>query len=115
MVSDPIFLFSSPQTYQSLCFPLEGGELGAVTANPEATFDPVRSVIVQLREKVEEMCDQELDKINKTGTRTNTALMRSDTGSPEGHYLHFSSVFNTTAFTVADRNGQKTGGIMKRK
>ncbi|XP_042581304.1 E3 ubiquitin-protein ligase TRIM47 isoform X1 [Cyprinus carpio] len=76
------------KTYQSLCCPLEGGDLGAVTANPEATFDPVRSVVVQLREKVEEMCDQELDKINKT-------------------------VYNTTAFTVADRNGQKTGGIMK--
>ncbi|XP_067314359.1 E3 ubiquitin/ISG15 ligase TRIM25 [Pseudorasbora parva] len=76
------------KTYQSLNCPLEGGELGAVTANPEATFDRARSVIVQLREKVEEMCDQELDKINKT-------------------------VFNTTAFTVADRNGQKTGGIMK--
>ncbi|XP_016095945.1 tripartite motif-containing protein 7-like [Sinocyclocheilus grahami] len=76
------------KTYQSLCCPLEGGDLGAVTANPEATFDPVRSIIVQLREKVEEMCDQELDKINKT-------------------------VYNTTAFTVADRNGQKTGGIMK--
>ncbi|CAM4620250.1 unnamed protein product [Leuciscus chuanchicus] len=76
------------KTYQSLCCPLEGGELGAVTANPEATFDPVRSVIVQLREKVEEMCDQELDKINKT-------------------------VFNVTSFTVADRNGQKTGGLMK--
>uniref|UniRef100_A0A671K5Z5 Tripartite motif containing 25, like n=1 Tax=Sinocyclocheilus anshuiensis TaxID=1608454 RepID=A0A671K5Z5_9TELE len=76
------------KTYQSLCCPLEGGDLGAVTANPEATFDPVRSVIVQLREKVEELCDQELDKINKT-------------------------VYNTTAFTVADRNGQKTGGIMK--
>ncbi|KAG1962211.1 E3 ubiquitin/ISG15 ligase TRIM25 isoform X1 [Pimephales promelas] len=76
------------KTYQSLCSPLEGGELGAVTANPEATFDPVRSVIVQLREKVEEMCDQELDKINKT-------------------------VFNTTSFTVAERNGQKTGGLMK--
>lgn len=40
--------------------------------NPEATFDPVRSVVVQLREKVEEMCDQELDKINKTGTNTHT-------------------------------------------
>ncbi|KTF89948.1 hypothetical protein cypCar_00039713 [Cyprinus carpio] len=76
------------KTYQSLCCPLEGGDLGAVTANPEATFDPVRSVVVQLREKVEEMCDQELDKINKT-------------------------VYSTTAFSVADRNGQKTGGIMK--
>ncbi|RXN23853.1 E3 ubiquitin ISG15 ligase TRIM25-like protein [Labeo rohita] len=65
------------KTYHSLCCPLEGGDLGAVTVNPEATFDPVRSVVVQLREKVEEM-------------------------------LH-----NTTVFTVADRNGQKTGGIMK--
>ncbi|XP_051567324.1 E3 ubiquitin/ISG15 ligase TRIM25 isoform X2 [Myxocyprinus asiaticus] len=76
------------KTYQSLCSPLEGGELGPVTVNPEATFDPVRNVILQLREKVEEMCDQELDKINKT-------------------------VYNTTAFTVADRNSQKMGGIMK--
>nr|XP_005172140.1 E3 ubiquitin/ISG15 ligase TRIM25 isoform X1 [Danio rerio] len=75
------------KTYQTLCCPLEAGELGTVTANPEATFDAVRSVIVQFRERVEEMCDQELDKINKT-------------------------VYNTTAFTVAERNGQKTG-IMK--
>lgn len=64
------YLVYSPQTHQSLCCPLEGGDLGAVTVNPEATFDPVRSVVVQLREKVEEMCDQDLDKINKTGTNT---------------------------------------------
>ncbi|XP_055069042.2 uncharacterized protein trim25l isoform X1 [Misgurnus anguillicaudatus] len=76
------------KTYQTLCSPLEGGELGAITVNPETTFDPLRNVIVQLKEKVEEMCDQELDKMNKT-------------------------VHNTTAFTVADRNEQKTGGIMK--
>lgn len=47
--------------------------------------------------------------------QTNTALMLSGTWSLEGHYLCLFSVFNTTAFTVADRNGQKTGGIMKRK
>ncbi|XP_056606811.1 uncharacterized protein trim25l isoform X1 [Triplophysa dalaica] len=74
------------KTYQSLCSPLEGVELGAITPNPEATFDPVRNIVAQLREKVEEMCDQELDKINKT-------------------------VYNITALTVADQ--QKTGGIMK--
>ncbi|KAI4886662.1 hypothetical protein NFI96_012782 [Prochilodus magdalenae] len=74
------------KTYHCLCSP-EVSELGTVTANPEASFDSVRSVVLDLREKVENMCNQELDKINKT-------------------------VFSTTVFTVTDRqNGQK--GIMK--
>lgn len=35
--------------------------------NLDASFDPVRNIILDLREKVESMCNQELDKINKTG------------------------------------------------
>ncbi|XP_017559148.2 E3 ubiquitin/ISG15 ligase TRIM25 [Pygocentrus nattereri] len=74
------------KTYHCLCSP-EVSELGGVTANVEASFDSVRSVVLDLREKVENMCNQELDKINKT-------------------------VFNTTAFTVTDRqSGQK--GLLK--
>ncbi|KAL7826080.1 hypothetical protein SRHO_G00338180 [Serrasalmus rhombeus] len=74
------------KTYHCLCSP-EVSELGSVTTNAEASFDSVRSVVLDLREKVENMCNQELDKINKT-------------------------VFNTTAFTVTDRqSGQK--GLLK--
>ncbi|XP_072539063.1 E3 ubiquitin/ISG15 ligase TRIM25 [Salminus brasiliensis] len=74
------------KTYQCLCSP-EVSELGSVTVHPDASFDSVRSVVLDLREKVENMCNQELDKINKT-------------------------VFNTAVFTVTDRqNGQK--GILK--
>ncbi|TRY98717.1 hypothetical protein DNTS_010268 [Danionella cerebrum] len=72
------------KTYQTLCCPLDAGEVGTVCINPEASFDSIRSIMIQFREKVEEMSDQELDKINKM-------------------------VFNTTGFTVMDRNGQKTG------
>ncbi|KAL6456160.1 hypothetical protein MHYP_G00360110 [Metynnis hypsauchen] len=74
------------KTYHCLCSP-EVSELGSVTTSPDASFDSVRSVVLDLREKVENMCNQELDKINKT-------------------------VFNTTAFTVTDRqSGQK--GLLK--
>ena len=36
-------------------------------ANPEASYEPVRDFILDLREKVEDLCNQELDKITKTG------------------------------------------------
>ncbi|KAF5892239.1 E3 ubiquitin/ISG15 ligase TRIM25-like, partial [Clarias magur] len=75
------------RTYHCLCSP-ELTELGSFTVNPDASFDPVRNIVLDLREKVENMCNQELDKINKT-------------------------VFNTAPFTVIDRQsgqgGQKSG------
>ncbi|XP_046715913.1 E3 ubiquitin/ISG15 ligase TRIM25 isoform X2 [Silurus meridionalis] len=75
------------RTYQCLCSP-ELSELGSVTANLETSFDPVRNIISDLREKVENMCNQELEKINK-------------------------SVFNTTAFTITDRQSGQKPGILK--
>ncbi|XP_076871291.1 E3 ubiquitin/ISG15 ligase TRIM25 isoform X2 [Brachyhypopomus gauderio] len=69
------------KSYEALCSP-ELTSMGSVTVNPDATFSPVQSAILELRERVEDMCNQELDKINKT-------------------------VFSTTAFTVTDR--QKPG------
>ncbi|KAI5109450.1 E3 ubiquitin/ISG15 ligase TRIM25 isoform X1 [Silurus meridionalis] len=75
------------RTYQCLCSP-ELSELGSVTANLETSFDPVRNIISDLREKVENMCNHELEKINK-------------------------SVFNTTAFTITDRQSGQKPGILK--
>ncbi|GLD64842.1 E3 ubiquitin-protein ligase Midline-1-like isoform X1 [Lates japonicus] len=53
------------QTCESMCSPLESGDLPPVVVNPEASFEPVRDSILDLREKVEDLCNQELGKITK--------------------------------------------------
>lgn len=50
--------------------PLESGDLPTVVVNPEASFEPVRDAILDLREKVEDLCNQELGKITKQGPPT---------------------------------------------
>lgn len=50
-----------------MCSPLESGDLPPVLVNPEASFEPVRDSILDLRDKVEELCNQELSKISKQG------------------------------------------------
>ncbi|KAK5847499.1 hypothetical protein PBY51_016621 [Eleginops maclovinus] len=77
------------ETYESLCNPLESGDLPTVVVNPEASFEPVRDAILDLRDKIEELCNQELGKITK-------------------------QVNDTTLFTLRDPNhsGHK-GGIFK--
>ncbi|XP_004552594.1 E3 ubiquitin/ISG15 ligase TRIM25 isoform X2 [Maylandia zebra] len=77
------------QTYESMCSPLESGDLPAVKVNHEASFEPVRDAILGLRERVEDLCNQELGKITK-------------------------QVNDTTLFALGDsnRSGQK-GGILK--
>ncbi|XP_044044111.1 E3 ubiquitin/ISG15 ligase TRIM25 isoform X2 [Siniperca chuatsi] len=78
------------QTYESMCSPLESGALPTVVVNPEASFDPVRDSILDIRERVEDLCNEELGKITK-------------------------QVNDTTLFTLGESNrsaGQK-GGIFK--
>lgn len=50
-----------------MCSPLESGDLPTVVVNPDASFEPVRDVILDLREKIEDMCNHELGKITKQG------------------------------------------------
>ncbi|XP_062301473.1 tripartite motif-containing protein 16 [Scomber scombrus] len=78
------------QTYESMCSPLESGDLPPVIVNPEASFEPVRETILDLRERVEELCNQELGKITK-------------------------QVNDTTLFTLGDAKGstELKGGIFK--
>ncbi|XP_066521325.1 E3 ubiquitin/ISG15 ligase TRIM25 [Hoplias malabaricus] len=72
--------------YQCLNSP-EVSNLGSVIVNPDTSFDSARSIILELREKVENMCNQDLERINKI-------------------------VYNVTAFSVTDRqNGQR--GLLK--
>lgn len=78
------------QTYESMCSPLESGDLPTVVVNPEASFEPIRDAILGIRDRVEDLCNQELSKITK-------------------------QVNDTTLFTLGDSNrtaGQK-GGIFK--
>ncbi|KAM4601967.1 E3 ubiquitin/ISG15 ligase TRIM25 isoform 2-T2 [Polymixia lowei] len=79
------------QTCEALCSPLETGDLPSVHANPEASLEPVREAVLDLRERVEDLCNQELGKITK-------------------------QVNDTTLFTLGDsanRSEQKGGGIFK--
>ncbi|XP_058258692.1 E3 ubiquitin/ISG15 ligase TRIM25 isoform X2 [Hemibagrus wyckioides] len=75
------------KTYHCLCSP-ELSELSGFTVNLDASFDPVRNIILDLREKVESMCNQELDKINKT-------------------------VYNTMPYHVIDRQSTQKPAILK--
>ncbi|KAJ4918816.1 hypothetical protein JOQ06_022157 [Pogonophryne albipinna] len=77
------------ETCESLSNPLESGDLPTVVVNPEASFEPVRDAILDLRDKIEDICNQELGKITK-------------------------QVNDTTLFTLGDanRSGLK-GGIFK--
>lgn len=50
--------------------PLEVGDFPVVLVNAEASYEPVRSAILALRERVEDLCNQELGKIIKQGLLT---------------------------------------------
>ncbi|KAF7664156.1 hypothetical protein LDENG_00187270 [Lucifuga dentata] len=77
------------EMYESMCTPLESGDLPPVLVNLEASFEPVSDAILDLRERVEGLCNQELNKITK-------------------------QVNDTTLFTLKDAN-QSAGsrGILK--
>ncbi|KAM6945755.1 E3 ubiquitin/ISG15 ligase TRIM25 [Aplochiton taeniatus] len=71
------------QTCDTMCSPLASGDLPGVLANHEATFEPVRDVILDLQEKVEDLCNQELGKITKQVNDT-TLFTLGNSGIPGG-------------------------------
>ncbi|XP_061571343.1 E3 ubiquitin/ISG15 ligase TRIM25 [Cololabis saira] len=79
------------QTCDSMCSPLESGDLPAVHVNPDASLDPVGDVVLALRERVEDLCNQELGKITK-------------------------QVNDTTLFTLGEGNRSRAQkGLLKRE
>lgn len=64
------------QTCESMSGPLECGDLPTVYVNPEASFEPVRDTIQALRERIEDVCNQELCKITKQGQTQEAFLVR---------------------------------------
>lgn len=65
------------QTYESMCTPLESGDLPTVVVNPEASFEPVRDAVLDIRDRVEDLCNQELGKITKQGLSQESYLVLS--------------------------------------
>lgn len=57
----------APQTCESMNSPLETGDLPPVTVNLDASLEPVQDAVLDLRERVEDLCNQELSKITKQG------------------------------------------------
>lgn len=85
--------------------PLEIGDLPTVLVNQEASFEPVREAILELREKVEDLCNQELTKINKQGPQTGVFFphLPSIRSQIVSIFLLVSLAVNdTTVFTLGD-------------
>uniref|UniRef100_A0A3B5MI69 Tripartite motif containing 25, like n=1 Tax=Xiphophorus couchianus TaxID=32473 RepID=A0A3B5MI69_9TELE len=53
------------QTCDTMSSPFDCGDLPAVHVNHNATFEPVLEVVLALRDRVEDLCNQELGKINR--------------------------------------------------
>ena len=93
-----LLLCAALQTCESLCSPFECNDLSCVVANPEATFEPVREAILNLRERVEDMCNVELGKITKTGvSEWRTCILHTHT-----HDTHISTHTHTKGTTSSD-------------
>ncbi|XP_056157104.1 tripartite motif-containing protein 16-like [Lampris incognitus] len=53
------------QTCEDICSPLETEDLPRVQTIQQASYEPVRDAILDLRERIEDICNQELGKITK--------------------------------------------------
>lgn len=80
--------------------PLETGELPAVAVNLEASFEPVRDAVLDLRERVEDLCNQELGKITKQGCAATVLLVLLI--CPRLIFFCLLPVNDTTLLTLAD-------------
>lgn len=90
-----------PQTCESMNSSLDTGDLPAVAVNVEASFEPVQDAVLDLRERVEDLCNQELSKFTKQGLYLFCLLIFSHLIF---HHLivYFLSVNDTTLFTLGD-------------
>ncbi|XP_062384083.1 E3 ubiquitin/ISG15 ligase TRIM25 isoform X3 [Sardina pilchardus] len=70
------------QKCDALVSPVEESDLGSVSVNPDVTFDWVKGIIRDLRDRVEVMCNVELNNVNQ-------------------------SVFDTEVFTVTKKDDKK--------
>uniref|UniRef100_A0A8C6NJ28 RING-type domain-containing protein n=1 Tax=Nothobranchius furzeri TaxID=105023 RepID=A0A8C6NJ28_NOTFU len=62
------------ETCDTMTSPLEVGDLPAVHVKQDASFEPIRDVILALGERIEDLCNQELGKITKQGPSRHSKL-----------------------------------------
>ncbi|KAK7926190.1 hypothetical protein WMY93_008500 [Mugilogobius chulae] len=93
------------QTYESMCSPLESGEIPSVHVNHEASFEPVRDAVLDLREKVEDLCNQELNKINKKVNDTTLFTLGSNRGGTKAILKLFSGLGKSNANSRSASSG----------
>ncbi|KAJ8003960.1 hypothetical protein DPEC_G00153830 [Dallia pectoralis] len=71
------------EVFESLSGPSDMSDLPCVVANPEVTFEPVSEAIMDLQERVEELCNAQLGQITKTVNDTTLFSLR-DKGKKNG-------------------------------
>ncbi|XP_035263942.1 E3 ubiquitin/ISG15 ligase TRIM25 [Anguilla anguilla] len=93
------------QNFKSLCSPFEGGELPSVTASPDASFEPVCTVLLELRNKIEDLCNQDLSRITKTVENMQNFTL-GDKGKTVGSKFSFLKMFSGRGSKNADKRDQ---------
>ncbi|KAJ8254995.1 hypothetical protein GJAV_G00199720 [Gymnothorax javanicus] len=81
------------QNFKLLCSPIDD-ELPSVTAGPDTSFDPVCSVLVDLRNKVEDLCNQDLCQITKTVENLQTFTLGEAGKNSAGAKFSFLKIFS---------------------
>ncbi|XP_077370502.1 E3 ubiquitin/ISG15 ligase TRIM25 [Festucalex cinctus] len=105
------------QMYDSMCSPLESGDLPAVQVNHDASFEPVRDAILDLREQVEELCNLELGKISKKVNETTLFTLGAASRNQRGGLLKLFSALgsrnrsagSTPSISVNSRSADRRG------
>ncbi|KAJ8282155.1 hypothetical protein COCON_G00046740 [Conger conger] len=92
------------QNFKTLCSPFEGGELPTVTASPDASFEPVCTVLVELRNKIEDLCNQDLCQITKTVENMQPFTLGDTVKNAAGTKFSFLKIFGRSS-----RNTDKQG------
>ncbi|XP_048865938.1 uncharacterized protein trim25l isoform X2 [Brienomyrus brachyistius] len=102
------------QHSEALCGPLGDSELPKVTAHPDASFEPVRRVLLDLQHEVEDMCNQQLSKISTTVKYTTVFTLGDNnvtvakTSGPRFKFEIF-KLFGGLGSKAAEKRGQGPG------
>uniref|UniRef100_A0A3B3SCD4 TRIM8/14/16/25/29/45/65 coiled-coil region domain-containing protein n=1 Tax=Paramormyrops kingsleyae TaxID=1676925 RepID=A0A3B3SCD4_9TELE len=102
------------QHNEALCGPLGDSELPKVTAHPDASFELVRRVLLDLQQEVEDMCNQQLSKISMT-VKDTTVFTLGDNNviaaktSGQRFKFEFFKLFGGLGSKAAEKQGQGPG------
>ncbi|KAG5849924.1 hypothetical protein ANANG_G00076860 [Anguilla anguilla] len=70
------------QSSKSLFDPPGPGDLPSITSNPHISFETVRKCVSELKERLEDVCKEEMSKISQAGQAVSTYGCFTETGEP---------------------------------